>query len=112
MYWEVDIRASVAYAATSLRSRGGQVTFDAYHYIDRIEGHQLQITNEDSSRTFAGIYLNDSRLYISEATVGPNSPPPVMFQQSLEFLDEEGNRIRYSSFSEAVKVRGAPLSQP
>ena len=105
LYWEVDVRASVAYAAANLRKRGGQVTFDAYHYIDRIEGHQLQITNDDRSRTFAAIYLNDSRLYISEVTVAPGSPPPGMFQQSLEFLDEHGDKIRYPSFGEAVKVR-------
>ena len=64
MYWEIDIRASVAYAATSFRQRGGEVTYDAYHYIDRIEGHQLQITNEDNSRTYAAMYLHARRLYI------------------------------------------------
>jgi hypothetical protein len=109
LYWEIDVRASVAYAAWNLRKRGGEVTYDAYHYIDRVEGHQLQITNDDESRTFAGIYLHDSRLYIVEATVARGSPPPVMFQQSLEFIDEQGNRIRYRNYSDAVKVRDAPI---
>ena len=57
LYWEIDIRASVAYAAANLRNRGGKVTYDAYHYIDRVEGHQLQITNTDQSRSYAAIYL-------------------------------------------------------
>ncbi len=110
LYWEVDVRASVAYAAANLRRRGGDVTYDAYHYIDRVEGHQLQITNDDGSRTFAAIYLHDSRLYISEATVAPGSPPPGMFQQSLEFLDDAGNRIRYRNYADAIKVRDPDIS--
>ncbi|WP_428101307.1 hypothetical protein [Candidatus Rariloculus sp.] len=110
LYWEVDVRASVTYAAANLRKRGGEVTYDAYHYIDRVEGHQLQITNDDGSRTFAAIYLHDSRLYISEATVAPGSPPPGMFQQSLEFLDDAGNRIRYRNYADAIKVRNAEIS--
>ena len=109
LYWEIDVRASVAYAAWNLRKRGGEITYDAYHYIDRVEGHQLQITNDDETRTFAGIYLHDSRLYILEATVAPGAPPPVMFQQSLEFIDEQGNRIRYRNYSDAVKVHDAPV---
>lgn len=111
LYWEVDVRASIAYAAANLRQRGGEVSYDAYHYIDRVEGHQLQVTNDDGSRTFAAIYLHDSRLYISEATVAPGSPPPGMFQQSLEFLDEAGNRIRYRNYADAIKVRD-PDSRP
>ncbi len=109
LYWEVDIRASIAYAAWQLRQRGGEVTYDAYHYIDRIEGHQLQITNDDQSRTYAAIYLHDSKLYISEATVPPNSIPPGFFQQSLQWIDEEGNRIRYQNYADAIKVRNAPV---
>ncbi|MDG2315669.1 MAG: hypothetical protein P8M36_01970 [Gammaproteobacteria bacterium] len=107
LYWEIDIRASVAYAATNFRQRGGEITYDAYHYIDRVEGHQLQITNEDSSRTYAAMYLHDSRLYIVEATVEPGSLPPGFFQQSLQFMDENGVRIRYEDFLEANKVRAS-----
>ena len=105
LYWEIDIRASVAYAATNFRQRGGEITYDAYHYIDRIEGHQLQITNADNSRTYAAVYLHDSRLYIVEATVEPGSLPPGFFQESLQFMDENGVRIRYEDFLEANKVR-------
>ena len=95
-YWRIDIVASVAYAATQFRQRGGVVTFDAWHHIDRVPGHQLQITNPDDSRTYAGIYLHENRLYIIEATVARGTPPPGMFQQGLRFIDEQGRRIRYS----------------
>ena len=95
--WLYDQRASVARAAREFRQRGGEVTYDAWSHIDRAEGHQLQITNSDGSRTFAGIYLNGNtnRLYVLEATVAAQSPLPGLFQQSLRLLDEEGERIRY-----------------
>jgi hypothetical protein len=110
LYWEIDVRASVAYAATNLRNRGGEVTYDAYHYIDRIEGQQLQITNNDLSRTYAAIYLHDSKLYIVEATVARGSIPPGFFQQSMQWIDENGDRIRYQNYSDAVKVRDVPAA--
>ena len=93
--WLYDQRASVAYAARAFRLRGGEVTYDAWHHIDLVEGHQLQITNPDQSRTYASMYLHNGRLYVLEATVPPGSLPQGLFQQSLTFLDEGGNRIRY-----------------
>ncbi|MFP6828853.1 MAG: hypothetical protein VCC36_07425 [Gammaproteobacteria bacterium] len=95
--WINDQRASVARAAREFRQRDGEVTYDAWSHIDLVEGHQLQITNRDRSRTFVGIYLhgNASRLHVLEATVASGSPPPGQFQQSLRFLDEQGERIRY-----------------
>jgi hypothetical protein len=108
IYWEVDIRASVTYAASLLRQRPGEVTFDAYHYIDRVEGEQLQMTNPDQTRTYAAIYLHNSKLYVFEATVSPRTPPPGFFQQSLEFVDDNGDRVRYENFADAPKVANAP----
>ena len=95
LYWAVDVLGSIAYAAWNIRKKGGEVTYDAWHYIQRVEGHQLQITNEDQSRTYAGIYLHETRLYILEATVPPGSPPPIIFQQSLTLLDDEGDTFNY-----------------
>jgi hypothetical protein len=96
IYWQVDVQASIAYAATKFRQRPGvKVTYDAYHYIDLVSGHQLQLTNPDQTRTFVGIYLHENRLYILEATVPARAPAPGLFQQSLGFLDEAGNHVRY-----------------
>jgi hypothetical protein len=89
------VRGSIAWAAWNFRKRGGEVTYDAFAQVDRIEGHQLQITNADKSRTFVAIHLYARRLYILEATVTPNSAPPGLFQQSLMILDENGKQIRY-----------------
>ena len=98
MYADIDTMASIQYAATRLyrRKPGSTVTYDAWHYIDLVEGHQLQLTNADGSRTFASIYLHENRLYILDATVPRGSPQPGLFQQSLSFLDEKGERVRYN----------------
>jgi hypothetical protein len=94
--WVMDVRASVANATQNFRTRGGEVTFDAWADIDKVEGHNLQITNPDQSRSFIAIHLNEGRLYILEGTVPRGYPPPGLVQQSLIFLDEEGKRIRYT----------------
>ena len=95
--WIYAERASVATAAREFRERGSEVTYDAWSHLDRVEGHQIQLTNPDGSRPYAGIYLNANRhrLVVVEATVAAGSRPPIMSQQSLHFLDDEGQRIRY-----------------
>ena len=99
VYWQIDIMGSIQYAATTLfrQREGATVTWDAWHYIDLVEGHQLQLTNADQSQTFVGIYLHENRLYIAEATVPRRSPPPGLFQQNLSFLDEAGERVRHDT---------------
>jgi hypothetical protein len=99
IYWQIDILGSVQYAATQYRQKPGvKVTFDAFHYINLVTGHQLQLTNPDQSRTFVAIYLHENRLYIFDATVSKGMPPPLIFQQSPEFLDANGNAIRYRTY--------------
>lgn len=93
---QMDIQAAIAYAATKFRQREGvKVTYDAWHHIDRVSGHQLQLTNADQSRTFAAIYMYENRLYVLDATVPPRAPTPGLFQQSLQFLNEDGGRARF-----------------
>jgi hypothetical protein len=94
-----DIRGSIAWEAWQYRKgaleSGGEITFDGYAQVDRIEGHQLQITNADTSRTFIAINLLASRLYLLEATVPEGAPPPALFQVSLQMLDENGERASF-----------------
>ena len=89
-----DVLGSIAYAAWTVRKRGGQVTYDAYAQVDRIAGHELHVTNPDRSVTYVAIHLFDKRLYILEATVPSGAAPPLEFQMSLS-LDEKGSRIRF-----------------
>ncbi len=65
---------------------------------DQVEGRQLQLTNADKSRTFAGIFMHENKLYIIEGTVPPGYPEPALFQQSLGWLDENGIGLRYQSY--------------
>lgn len=103
--WWWDIRASVAHTALHIRQRGGEITYDSWSWLEGVEGHQLQITNQDASRTFVGIYQHSLRLYILETNVPAGSPPPGLFQQSLRFLDEEGVRVRYRNDVNGNKTR-------
>ena len=117
-FWVMDVRASVAHAAQSIRVRttesGGEVTYEGWADIDKIEGHQMQVTHADQSRSFIGIHLNGGRLYILEATAPPGYPPSTWFQQSLQFLDEEGRRIRYTFDvdGQRIDIRQVPLTDP
>ena len=97
LYWRIDVNGSITYAAARLREKAVKVTFDSFQLIDLIPGHQLHFTNPNGTRTFAGIYLHQYRLYILEATAPLTAPPPGLFQQSLSVLNAEGNRIRYPS---------------
>lgn len=112
-FWVMDIRASVAHAAKAFRNRGGEVTYDGWVDIDKIEGHQLQITNPDGSRSFIGIHLNASRLYILEATVPKGAPAPELFRSSMQFLNENGEHIRYTTDPDGqrIGVRVRPLGE-
>ena len=105
VYGEVDARGSVAYFARMIRERAESVEYDNYHYIGRVDGHQLHTTNPDGTRTFAGLYLLESKLYAIEATIAPTAPTGGMFQQSFEFLDENGVRIMYPTFHEVRKIK-------
>lgn len=103
--WLYDQMGAIAYAAQQFRLRGGQITYDAWHHVDFIDGHQLFITNHDSSRTYAGIYRHADRLYILEATVPEDAPPQGIFQQSLTVLDEQGKRVRYDLQPDNTRIR-------
>ena len=81
--WIYDQRGAIAHEASKLRQRGGQILYDGWHHIDRVEGLHLITTNADQSSTYAGLYLHANRLYILEATVPEGSPPQGLFQQSL-----------------------------
>jgi len=104
VYGEVEVRASMAFAAKKIRDRAETIEYDAYHYIARVDGHQLQTTNPDGTRTFAAIYLHRSKLYVIDAVVIAGSPRGGMFQQTFDFVGHDGNRIWYGAFRDPYKV--------
>jgi hypothetical protein len=98
-HWKADIRGALDYAAWQLMKRDAKLTLFVWGVVDLVEGHQLQLTNNaDKSRTFAGIYMHENKLYIVEGTVPAGYPEPGLFQQSLGWLDENGVGLRYQSY--------------
>jgi hypothetical protein len=90
------LKGAVGHAA-SLYRKLGPATYDTYAHLERLDGHQLQLTVQDGRQMYVGIYFHypDRRLYILEAEVPANAPPPQHFVAALQILDEEGNAIRY-----------------
>lgn len=99
-YQEIDhtttLKGTVAHAASLYRAMG-ETTYDAYAHLERLDGHNLQLTLPGGRQMHVGIYFHypDRRLYILEAEVPANAPPPLHFTAALQILNDEGNPIRY-----------------
>jgi hypothetical protein len=96
-YAHHDERGAIVYATFKLLQRNAKLNFYAWEWQDMVEGHLLQLTNPDQSRTFAWIGMHQHKLYIIEGTVPAGYPEPGLFQQSLEWVDKDGNQIRYTT---------------
>jgi hypothetical protein len=95
-YWKHDERGAIVYATFKLLQRDATLTGLAWEWQDLVEGHLIQLTNNaDQSRTFAYIAMHENKLYIVEGTVPKGYAEPALFQQSLGWVDQDGNRIRY-----------------
>jgi hypothetical protein len=108
-----ELRGALDYAVWNFLKRDAKITYYGYANTDRIEGRRVQLTNPDKSKTFASIYMHENRVYITEATVPGNAPPPALFNQSMGFLDKDGVRVRYASlYSNAypapARIPGGP----
>jgi hypothetical protein len=44
-YWKTDIRGALVWASWQIMQRDAQVTHYMWNFIDLVEGHQLQLTN-------------------------------------------------------------------
>jgi len=98
-YWRTDIRGALVWASWQFMQRDAKVTSYMWNFMDLVEGHQLQLTNnKDKSRTFVSIYMHMNHLYVLEGTVPAGYPEPGLFQQSIGFVDKDGNGIRYRDY--------------
>jgi hypothetical protein len=103
--WKLDIAGALTYATGRLMQRDVKVTDLRWGIMDYVEGHVLQLTNNvDKSRTYASIFMHENKLYIMEGTVPAGYPVPALFQQSLGWIDENGEGIRY----QAIYRNGVP----
>ena len=97
-YWKTDVRGALLYALSKFLERDARATSVIWNGIALVQGMELRLTNTaDQSRTFASIYMHENRLVIMEATVPRGDPPPVAFNESLNWLDEQGRAVRYVS---------------
>lgn len=96
-YANHDERGAIVYATFKLLQRDAKLNFLAWEWQDMVEGHLVQLTNADQSRTFAWVGMHAHKLYILEGTVPAGSPEPGLFQQSMGWVDKNGNGIRYQT---------------
>jgi hypothetical protein len=114
-YSHHDERGAIVYATSKLLKRDARLTDLAWDWQDMVEGHVIQLTNNaDQSRTFAYVAMHQHRLYIVEGTVPKGSPEPGLFQQSLGWVDRNGNGIRYQNivYSNAYHGMGVYPAPP
>ena len=110
-YWKTDVRSAVIFATSKFLQRDAKMTSILSNFSDGVVGVVAELTNNaDNSRTLASVYMHANRLVITEATVPKGYPAPVIFQQSLGWLDEEGKRIRYQlmNYNEPDAPRTTP----
>jgi hypothetical protein len=114
-YARHDERGAIVYATATLLKRDAKLTDLAWDWQDMVEGHFIQLTNNaDQSRTFAYVAMHQHRLYIVEGTVPNGYPQPGLFQQSLGWIDKDGNGIRYENivYSNAYHALGVYPTPP
>ncbi len=97
-YWKHDVRGALTYASFKFIQRDAKVTNLLWSHEDLVEGVELQLTsNADQSRTFVFIAMHEMKLYVLEGTVPKGNPVPGLFQQSMGWVDKDGNGIRYQT---------------
>jgi hypothetical protein len=97
--FRVDVAGAMDHAAWNfMKGEGVKITHYMWYFNEMVGGRLLQLTNPDQSRTYAVIHQHAGRLYIHQATVNRGSPEPILFMQSLGWVDEEGRSIRYRTF--------------
>jgi hypothetical protein len=118
-YWKTDIRGALFYAIAKYLDRDAKMTSLIWNGIALVQGVEMRLTNNaDQSRTFSSIYMHENRLVILEGTVPRGDPPPVAFNESLNWLDEQGRAVRYQATYVNIPdvpkplPRGAPAPAP
>ena len=92
----MEVAGAMDYAAAKFLERDGvKITHYGTYFLDMVSGRLIQLTNPDSSRTYVAIHQHAGRLYIQEAAVPAGMPEPILFLQSLAWIDEAGKAIRY-----------------
>lgn len=113
-YSKMDVRGALIYALSQFLQHDLKVTHMSFNWTNLIEGLYAQFTNPDQSRTYAAIHMHENRLYIQEGTVpkGAIDASAQVFQQSLGFLDQAGNPVRYQGIIYSNAYHGTRVYPP
>ena len=104
-----ELRGALVFASWNFMKReGAKLTHYAHFNSDRVEGHEVHLTNADGSRTFGAVHMHEDRLYIIEASVPKGAPAPGLFQISVRFLDNEYRPVRYEWVGSQLYINGYP----
>lgn len=109
-YWKHDIRGALIFAASKFIQGNAKVTEYLWNHQDLVEGEEIQLTNPDGSRTFVFIAMHENKLFVLEGSVPKGYPEPALFQNSMGWVDKDGNGIRYQSIyvNEIYGLKEAP----
>jgi hypothetical protein len=89
-----EMTSATEHAADAVRAKG-TIKYDAVENLDLHATRRLTVETAANTRVLAEIlYAENNRLYISQAEISKNLPPPAQFQASLQVLDDKGQRIR------------------
>ena len=78
-----------------LKRDGVKITQYGTYFVEVVSGRLLHLTNADQSRTNVAVHQHAGRLYIHEATVPADMPEPILFMESLAWVNQEGLAMRY-----------------
>lgn len=95
-YWKQDERGALVFAVSKYLRGPYKVTYYAWDWQDMVEGVSLQLVGADNRRTLVYVAMHERKLYVLEGSVPDGYPEPGLFQQSLGWLDKDGNRVRYT----------------
>jgi len=108
-YWKNDMRGAIVYATSKFLQRDAKLVGLIWNFQQMVQGQELQLRNNaDQSLTSVSVYMHENRLIILEGTVPKGYPPPEFFTQSLGWLDEKGNGIRYAT----IYVNAPDVAKP
>ena len=108
-YWKNDMRGAIVYATSKFLQRDAKLIRLTWNFQQMVQGQELQLRNNtDQSVTWVSVYMHENRLIIMEGTVPKGYPLPGLFTQSLGWLDEKGNGIRYST----IYVNAPDVAKP
>ncbi len=110
----LEVAGAMDHAVSAYLKRDGvKVTQYGTYFVEVVSGRLLHLTNANRSRTNVAFHQHAGRLYIHEATVPADMPEPILFMESLAWVNDQGLAIRYRTlYTEGYGDWKYPHPQP